>query len=859
MKRIIIYSHLDTPLGDLSTNDVLSCIRREEINGEHSLEITTTQVLEKGQRVLYKDGRGVWREYVVAGVDENHNAGRTVIGTYYCVWSIQYDLLGVTVSAMPGVQTPVVARLALEAALSTQSRWTVGTVTQNTEAGASMYDMNAWNAMGVLVDNWGGELSVTITVSESQGVVLTRAVNLLAHEGSETPNRRFDFGADLKSIKRSMPDDPLYCRVSPRGKGEATEGGGYGRKITIESVNGGKDYLEYTPMVDVAKIPNGAGGYQYPTLIIENSSCETPADLKTWAQSVMADVLTPKVTYTVDVIQAAREGIDLQGVSLGDAVDVVDRKFRSDGLRVAGRAVAVAVNEISGKNDALEIGAMTEKLASKFADAGKEAMDAVMQLEASLSTAAYIEDLVARINADINATGGYTYIIPGNGIRTYDTAVSDPLVGAEASAVVEIKGGTIRIANTKTDGAWDWKTVFSAGFIASDVITANNILAGTMSADRIHGGTLAIGGANNVNGVIQVLDASGNVISQFDNTGASISGELVLRSRHEDYPGATGTNFTTSITKNGVISVADSDLYELLTGGILAVSQAYLQGLKISTFDSTGTTELNYFMFLPAKSTNSIYWSSIVSSNGLNIIGNYANATHGYLSLRSGASIISETNYQTKSYCAASGSGTLTAYGNSGVSLKANSTSTIGVTFDGISYNLYEFSTSALSVGRNNSYQHANLTVYGNLSVSGTKPRLVKTPNYNERFLYAYETPSPMFGDIGSGTIGDDGYCYVEIDDIFSETARADLAYQVFLQACGEGSLYVESKAFTHFVVRGTPGLKFDWEVKCKQRDYEALRMEQPDLDPANIRGVDINESEFGYTDYISEIEKAYA
>jgi len=482
MRRILLYSHLDTPLGELSTNDVFACIRREEINGEHSLEITTSRVLEKGQRIVYQDGRGIWREYVVSGIDEEHNAGRTVVGMYYCVWSLQYDLLGVNVSKMPGVQTPVSAGVALEDALSEQMRWTRGTAHTGT-GGASMYDMSAWQAMGVLVDNWGGELETAITVSTTLPGIVSRTVNLPAQIGEQTVKRRFDFGADLKSITRTLPDSPLYCRISPRGKGEETEGGGFGRKIRISSVNGGLDYLEYAPMVDVAKLPDGNGGYQYPTLIIENADCETPADLKAWAQSVLVETLTPKITYKADVIQAAREGIDLQGVSLGDAVDIVDRSFRADGLRATGRVVSVEVDEITGRNDTLEIGAIEEKLASKFSNDGSIALNAVNSLASSLSTAAYIDSLLARINADINATGGYTYITQGQGIRTYDTAVTDPLIGAEASQVVEVKGGNIRIANTKdAQGNWKWRTVLQSGLIASDVLTANNIITGNIGS-----------------------------------------------------------------------------------------------------------------------------------------------------------------------------------------------------------------------------------------------------------------------------------------------------------------------------------------------------------------------------------------
>lgn len=136
--------------------------------------------------------------------------------------------------------------------------------------------------------------------------------------------------------------------------------------------------------------------------------------------------------------------------------------------------------------------------------------------------------------------------------------------------------------------------------------------------------------------------------------------------------------------------------------------------------------------------------------------------------------------------------------------------------------------TRYIHIGQNNSPQ---IQCYGTFSVAGTKSRLVETDNYGERLLYCYETPSPMFGDIGSGVIGDDGCCYVEIDDIFSETVRTDYAYQVFLQKCGSGECWADEKTPTHFVVRGTPGLAFDWELKARQYDYTTTRLENNALD----------------------------
>lgn len=119
-----------------------------------------------------------------------------------------------------------------------------------------------------------------------------------------------------------------------------------------------------------------------------------------------------------------------------------------------------------------------------------------------------------------------------------------------------------------------------------------------------------------------------------------------------------------------------------------------------------------------------------------------------------------------------------------------------------------------------------DLSVLGDMSVAGTKPRLVQTPNYQDRLLYAYETPSPMFGDIGEAVLDEDGICYVDIDDIFSETVTATIEYQVFLQKEGEGDCWVSDKQPRFFVIQGTPMLKVAWELKARQRDYEMLRME---------------------------------
>ena len=130
------------------------------------------------------------------------------------------------------------------------------------------------------------------------------------------------------------------------------------------------------------------------------------------------------------------------------------------------------------KEQIVTIGAVDSGLAGQFSSLQDNVREVESWLD-GMSTEEYISTLIDRLNAEINATGGYFYIIEGLGVRTYDVPVSDPAVGTEANAVVEMRGGTIRIANSKDgQGNWEWKTVFTSGHIAGELVTAAQIITG---------------------------------------------------------------------------------------------------------------------------------------------------------------------------------------------------------------------------------------------------------------------------------------------------------------------------------------------------------------------------------------------
>ena len=117
------------------------------------------------------------------------------------------------------------------------------------------------------------------------------------------------------------------------------------------------------------------------------------------------------------------------------------------------------------------------------------------------------------------------------------------------------------------------------------------------------------------------------------------------------------------------------------------------------------------------------------------------------------------------------------------------------------------------------------VAIYGKMTATGNKARLVQDTLYGDRLQYSYETPTPMFGDVGLGQLDENGEATIAIDDIFNETVNTSIEYAVFLQKEGPGDVWIDEKTELYFTVKGTPGLKFAWELKAVQKGYEQDRL----------------------------------
>lgn len=154
-------------------------------------------------------------------------------------------------------------------------------------------------------------------------------------------------------------------------------------------------------------------------------------------------------------------------------------------------------------------------------------------------------------------------------------------------------------------------------------------------------------------------------------------------------------------------------------------------------------------------------------------------------------------------------------------------------------------------------YDDWTTKILGNFEVmSGTKSRVAETQNFSDRLLYCYETPTPMFGDVGCAQTNAEGVAIIDIDPVFAETISTGTEYQVFLQKEGPGDLWIQEKDESYFVVRGTPELKFSWELKCSQKHFEHLRLEEETQ--RTMVSKDINNAENDYSDIIDGLVNDY-
>ncbi|MBS5033814.1 MAG: phage tail protein [Collinsella sp.] len=518
--RVDVYSRHDAYVGTIGARQLLSFIWTDCLNGEDTVDITTTYPLKEGYRLVWQDLNGEPHEHVCQDPKGASAAGLPIYSD--TALNSICELFGDYIEDKRPYGYSF--QRALEVCLE-PTRWEVGTVDQpgTVSGGLTFYHTDCRSALNSILE-CGGELQTSITVG-ADGVT-HRRVSILKHRGEANGHRRFSYGKDINSITRTEHWGAITACYG-YGKGVETDSGGYGRKLTFGEINNGKDYVEDAEALKLYGRPDGKGGLKHVFGKYENSSCEDAHQLKDETQDYLNQHKTPGVTYEADVVDLVAMGRPWEGVGVGDDTQMVDSSFEPT-LRCQGR-VTKLVSDLLAKTQSVTLGNVTESIADILQQQQQQISNLQNQSGSwdavAGTTPAFLQQLIDSLNEQFNMNGmSYMHVSYQNGFIFSSVPLDeDGRPTATGGTAMQLCSLGFRIAaGTKADGSYDWRTFGTGNGFVADWITT-----GTLMANLIKAGRMVVGDPNDPVFMVD-FDSKDVVISATASVGNSSAGDIVV-------------------------------------------------------------------------------------------------------------------------------------------------------------------------------------------------------------------------------------------------------------------------------------------------------------------------------------------
>lgn len=468
----MIFDRWSNPLGDLPY--AIKAVRTRATDGTDTLDITTIGEINKDERIVFKDSTGRWAEYLCQSTQTARAAGMPVT-VAYCTGSIaELSRTYIEDKRNRNANAKACLAKALEG-----TRWAVGTVETGTITGTAnlaFYHCTVLEAVQKTADTYGLEVQTEYQPDPTGNRIGRRIIHLVEHRGSANTTKRFEYGKDLTQIKRDIDAGDVITRLYGWGKGieqtneEGEPTGGYGRKISFADVNNGKPYIQDDQALANWGIVGADGTKHHSEASVDFPDCEDPKELLNLTKAALKTRTTPVVSYTADVTALGQAGYDPEGTDVGDSVQIIDTSFATP-LRLEGRILQIE-EDLAGSlaETKITLGNIRQSYTQRMA-AQQQALDKLVSNSGAWNSAAggtgpYMKDLIDRINQIMNATGGYTYLKPGQGIYVYDKPEDQ-----NPTQCIHIGGGYWRIADhKKPNGDWDFRALANGKGIFADTV-----------------------------------------------------------------------------------------------------------------------------------------------------------------------------------------------------------------------------------------------------------------------------------------------------------------------------------------------------------------------------------------------------
>jgi phage minor structural protein len=468
----MIFDRWGNPLGDLPY--AIKAIRTRATDGTDTLDVTTIGEINKDERIVFKDSMGRWAEYVCQSTQTARAAGMPVTVAYCAGGIAELSRTYIEDKRNRNANAKACLAKALEG-----TRWTVGTVETGTITGTAdlaFYHCTVLEAVQKTADTYGLEVQTEYQPDPTGNRIGQRIIHLVEHRGSTNTTKRFEYGKDLTQIKRDIDAGDVITRLYGWGKGieqtneEGEATGGYGRKISFADVNNGKPYIQDDQALANWGIVGADGTKHHSEASVDFPDCEDPKELLNLTKAALKTRTTPTVSYTADVTALGQAGYDPEGTDVGDSVQIIDTSFTTP-LRLEGRILQIEEDLAGSLADTkITLGNIRQTYTQRMA-AQQQALDKLVSNSGAWNSAAggtgpYMKDLIDRINQIMNATGGYTYLKPGQGIYVYDKPEDQ-----NPTQCIHIGGGYWRIADhKKPNGDWDFRALANGKGIFADTV-----------------------------------------------------------------------------------------------------------------------------------------------------------------------------------------------------------------------------------------------------------------------------------------------------------------------------------------------------------------------------------------------------
>ncbi|PFW43805.1 phage tail protein [Priestia megaterium] len=216
-----------------------------------------------------------------------------------------------------------------------------------------------FNSINRVVEVFGGELKYRIRYKGGQFVERSFYVN--DPKQSTFEGKYFEFGENMESIKRTIDASEVKTAIIGLGK----EDDDTKEALTFEKVNGGQLFYEDTQAKEQFGIYMD-GKMENRMYVHRNDEIEDAKELLAECKNVLAELITPNITYEAAVIELAELlGIKAGRVRIGNIVRVLDTTF-NPALEIDARVIEVEHDLLEPSQTKITLGNFTPTIVSSM-------------------------------------------------------------------------------------------------------------------------------------------------------------------------------------------------------------------------------------------------------------------------------------------------------------------------------------------------------------------------------------------------------------------------------------------------------------------------------------------------------------